>query len=213
MGPPGSGKGTQAKLLASEYGIVHLAPGDMFRQEVKAGTDLGEVVGRIMATGGLVSDDITVEIMRKRLFADDVSKGFVLDGFPRNEAQAQALDSMLEDAGTRLDVVINLEVSEGEILGRARARRVCGKCGRSYSLVASPPKEQGICDVCGGDLIRRADDKDDVVTERMRVYRQLTEPVLRHYEKQGLVVSVDGSKSIQAVTAEVTRVIAARKAG
>lgn len=211
MGPPGSGKGTQAKLLASRYGIIHLAPGDMFRQEVKSGTDLGKVVGEVMARGELVSDDITVRIMDKKLKSGETGRGFVLDGFPRNIAQAEALDRMLAKMGARLDLVLNLAVSEEEILARTQARRTCSRCGRPYNLKASPPAVAGRCDVCGGELILRPDDKDEVVSERMRVYRHLTEPVIEHYEKQGLVVSVDGARDIDGVTQELVSIIDARR--
>lgn len=199
LGAPGAGKGTQAKMIAEEFGLLHIAPGDIFRQEVKAGTELGHLVEGIMAEGRLVPDDITIQIIEKRLNSPEARNGFVLDGFPRNLAQAQALKDMLERKGERLDLVIDLVVPEEELLKRSMSRRVCAKCGKPYNLNLDPPEVEGRCDVCGGELIVRDDDKEDTIKERFRVYHEETEPLREYYAKCGILVSVDGCGDIDSV--------------
>lgn len=199
LGPPGAGKGTQAKIIAEKFGLLHIAPGDIFRQEVKEGTELGHLVEGIMARGQLVPDDVTVRIIEKRLNSPEAREGFVLDGFPRNLAQAEALRSMLEDKGEQLDLVIDLLVPEEELLERSRTRRVCSKCGKPYNLKLDPPKVEGKCDVCGGDLATRQDDKEDTVRERFRVYHEETEPLREYYTKSGILVSIDGCGEVECV--------------
>ena len=203
LGPPGAGKGTQAKMIAEKFGLLHIAPGDIFRQEVKEGTELGRLVEGIMARGQLVPDDITVRIIEKRLNSPEAQKGFVLDGFPRNLAQAEALKSILEEKGQHLDLVIDLLVPQEELLERSRTRRVCSKCGRSYNLKLNPPKVEGKCDVCGGDLVTRQDDKEDTVRERFRVYHEETEPLREYYMKSGILVSIDGCGEVECVCKRV----------
>lgn len=203
LGPPGAGKGTQAKMIAEKFGLLHIAPGDIFRQEVKEGTELGRLVEGIMARGQLVPDDITVRIIEKRLNSPEAQKGFVLDGFPRNLAQAEALKSILEEKGQHLDLVIDLLVPQEELLDRSRTRRVCSKCGRSYNLKLNPPKVEGKCDVCGGDLVTRQDDKEDTVRERFRVYHEETEPLREYYMKSGILVSIDGCGEVECVCKRV----------
>ena len=203
LGPPGAGKGTQAKMIAEKFGLLHIAPGDIFRQEVKEGTELGRLVEGIMARGQLVPDDITVRIIEKRLNSPEAQKGFVLDGFPRNLAQAEALKSILEEKGQHLDLVIDLVVPQDELLERSRTRRVCSKCGRSYNLKLNPPKVEGKCDVCGGDLVTRQDDKEDTVRERFRVYHEETEPLREYYMKSGILVSIDGCGEVECVCKRV----------
>ncbi|HOV65469.1 MAG TPA: adenylate kinase [Bacillota bacterium] len=203
LGPPGAGKGTQAKMIAEKFGLLHIAPGDIFRQEVKEGTELGRLVEGIMARGQLVPDDITVRIIEKRLNSPEAQKGFVLDGFPRNLAQAEALKSILEKKGQHLDLVIDLLVPQEELLERSRTRRVCSKCGRSYNLKLNPPKVEGKCDVCGGDLVTRQDDKEDTVRERFRVYHEETEPLREYYMKSGILVSIDGCGEVECVCKRV----------
>lgn len=203
LGPPGAGKGTQAKMIAEKFGLLHIAPGDIFRQEVKEGTELGRLVEGIMARGQLVPDDITVRIIEKRLNSPEAQKGFVLDGFPRNLAQAEALKSILEKKGQHLDLVIDLLVPQEELLDRSRTRRVCSKCGRSYNLKLNPPKVEGKCDVCGGDLVTRQDDKEDTVRERFRVYHEETEPLREYYMKSGILVSIDGCGEVECVCKRV----------
>ena len=167
LGPPGSGKGTQAKLLAEKYGLFHVAPGDLFRAETKAKSELGLLVEGILARGDLVDDATTVRIIEKRLSSEEARAGFVLDGFPRNVAQAEALDGMLTAKGEALDLVISLIVPEEKILERARTRRVCSQCGKPYSLAIQPPGTPGKCDVCGAELITRKDDRDETVRDRL----------------------------------------------
>lgn len=203
LGPPGAGKGTQSKLIAEKFGLCHIAPGDMFRQEVKAGTELGKLVEGIMARGELVPDDITLKVIEKRLFAEEARKGFVLDGFPRNLAQARALDALLEKSGEGLDLVINLVVPEDELLERARTRRVCSVCGKPYNLRLDPPKTPGKCDVCGGDLITRKDDREETVKERLRVYNESTRPLVQYYAEKGIVVSIDGREDVGTVFSHI----------
>ena len=203
LGPPGAGKGTQAKMIAEKFGLLHIAPGDIFRQEVKEGTELGRLVEGIMARGQLVPDDITVRIIEKRLNSPEAQKGFVLDGFPRNLAQAEALKSILEEKGQHLDLVIDLLVPQEELLERSRTRRVCSKCGRSYNHKLNPPKVEGKCDVCGGDLVTRQDDKEDTVRERFRVYHEETEPLREYYMKSGILVSIDGCGEVECVCKRV----------
>jgi len=190
-------------MIAEKFGLLHIAPGDIFRQEVKEGTELGRLVEGIMARGQLVPDDITVRIIEKRLNSPEAQKGFVLDGFPRNLAQAEALKSILEKKGQHLDLVIDLLVPQEELLERSRTRRVCSKCGRSYNLKLNPPKVEGKCDVCGGDLVTRQDDKEDTVRERFRVYHEETEPLREYYMKSGILVSIDGCGEVECVCKRV----------
>jgi len=190
-------------MIAEKFGLLHIAPGDIFRQEVKEGTELGRLVEGIMARGQLVPDDITVRIIEKRLNSPEAQKGFVLDGFPRNLAQAEALKSILEEKGQHLDLVIDLLVPQEELLERSRTRRVCSKCGRSYNLKLNPPKVEGKCDVCGGDLVTRQDDKEDTVRERFRVYHEETEPLREYYMKSGILVSIDGCGEVECVCKRV----------
>ncbi len=208
LGPPGSGKGTQAKALANRFGFLHVAPGDIFRQEVKAKTDLGLLVQGIMAKGELVPDDITVRIMEKKLGSPDAQKGYVLDGFPRNLAQAQALSEMLRAGGGNLSLVVNLEVQSSEILERAKTRRVCGGCGRPYNVKSDPPRVAGKCDVCGADLISRQDDKEETVKDRLAVYEKHTKPLLEYYKAEGILVSVDGTRPVRQVTDFIVHLLA-----
>lgn len=203
FGPPGAGKGTQAKMLAERLGIPHIATGDMLREAVKAGTELGKLAKQYMDRGELVPDDIVVGIVEERLSQPDCSKGFILDGFPRTIKQAEALDSVLARLKMRVDVVINLEVGEDEIVKRLSLRRTCRNCGAVYHLVFNPPKEDEKCDKCGGPLYQRDDDREETVRNRLRVYRQQTEPLLNYYRQRGLLKDIDGEGSINEVFTEV----------
>jgi adenylate kinase len=200
LGAPGSGKGTQAKILAERLGVRHIAPGDIFRREVRNGTELGRQVADIMSRGELVNDDLTVSIMGQEISSVDKSRGFILDGFPRNLAQAEALEGILQQLGIELDLVINLVVSDEKLLERGLNRRVCRKCGKPYNLAAAPPKVEGICDQCGSELVQRDDDREEAMLERFRVYREVTEPLVEYYRKQGILYVVDGEKPIDEVT-------------
>jgi adenylate kinase len=205
LGPPGAGKGTQAKLVAERFNLLHIAPGDIFRQEVREGTDLGRLVEGIMAEGRLVPDDVTVQIMEKRISSPEAADGFALDGFPRNVAQAESLDKMLGAKNDKLDLVINLEVPEEELLERARTRRVCSACGKPYNIKLDPPKTEGRCDVCGGPLITRKDDNETTVRQRLKVYHEVTEPLIGYYNRDGIVVSISGCGDVDSVFQRIVR--------
>ncbi len=190
VGPPGAGKGTQSVLLSEKMGLLHVAPGDIFRQEVREGTELGKLVKSYMDQGVLVPDDVTIEVVKKRLLSPAAASGFVLDGFPRNLSQARALDEILGNEG--LDVVLNLDVPAEELVARSASRRVCPSCGKPYNLRTDPPMVAGKCDVCGQDLIIRNDDKPDTVSERLRVYKEITMPLIDYYRARGILEDVDG---------------------
>lgn len=210
LGPPGCGKGTQAKMLSAEYGLMHLAPGDIFRAEVKAGTELGRLVEGILARGELVDDATTVKIIEARLSSDEAKRGFVLDGFPRTTLQAEALDRILSGRGESLDLVVVIDVAEEAILERARTRRVCSSCGKPYNLKSQPPKTAGKCDECGGDLISRRDDREETVRDRLAVYRNLTEPLRDYYGRQGLVEEVNGEGEVGEVFVRIKEALRSR---
>lgn len=207
LGGPGAGKGTQAKLIVEEYKIPQISTGDMLREAVKQGTELGKKAKEYMDKGELVPDEIVIGIVRDRLKQPDCEKGFILDGFPRTIAQAEALDKMLDEIGKKIDAVINIYVPEEEIVKRIVNRRTCKKCGAIYHLIYSPPKESNKCDKCGGELYQRDDDKEETVRERLRVYKQQTEPLIEYYEKKGILYNVDGTKDINGVFEEIKGVL------
>ena len=199
LGAPGSGKGTQAKLLASEFGLLHVAPGDIFRSEIRSGTELGRLVEGILARGELVDDETTIRVIDTRLSSEEAKKGFVLDGFPRTISQAEALDRILSGRGESLDLAVALDVPEDAILRRALSRRVCSACGKPYNIAVQPPKIAGKCDDCGCDLITRKDDLEETVRERLAVYREFTEPLSDYYEEKGLLEVVCGEGEVNEV--------------
>lgn len=199
IGPPGSGKGTQAKRMAEELGFVHLSTGDILREAVREGTPLGLEAKKYMEEGRLVPDEVVIGIVRERLRSPECEKGVVFDGFPRTISQAEALDRILEELGRRLDRVVEVEVSEEEVLRRLTGRRTCRNCGAMYHVFFEPPKVEGVCDKCGGPLYQREDDKEDVIKERLRVYRKDTEPLISYYEKKGVLVKVKGEGPIEEV--------------
>lgn len=199
LGPPGSGKGTQAKLLSKRYGIPHIAMGDILREEVAKKTPLGEKVEVYMSKGELVPDEVAIEVLKKRLREADCSNGFILDGFPRTLNQAKALDDMLSGLNLKIDAVIYIEVPDGEIIKRLSLRRTCKVCGRVYNLHYNPPKQDGICDVCGGELIIRDDDRPEVIRNRLKVYNEQTKPLVDYYEKHKLLIRINGVDSIDKV--------------
>ncbi len=207
MGPPGAGKGTQSALISSKYGIPHVSTGDMFREILKRNDNLANRIRRYVESGELVPDELVVEMVRDRICRSDCERGFILDGFPRTIAQAEALDRMLSEAGKELNAVLYLKVSEETVVRRLSRRRVCESCGAIYHLDYNPPKRPGICDLCGGKLIQRDDDREEVVRERLRVYREQTEPLISYYGKKGLLVEVDGCKEIHQVWREVQRAL------
>ena len=207
LGGPGAGKGTQAKLIVEKYGIPQISTGDMLREAVKQGTELGKKAKEYMDKGELVPDEIVIGIVKERLKQPDCEKGFILDGFPRTIAQAEALDKMLEELGKKIDAVINIHVPEEEIIKRIVNRRTCKKCGAIYHLIYSPPKEPNKCDKCGGELYQRDDDKEETVRERLRVYREQTEPLIEYYKKKGILYNVDGTKDINGVFEEIKSIL------
>lgn len=199
LGPPGAGKGTQARELAREWGVPHLATGEMLREAVAAGSRLGLEAKRYMNQGALVPDDVIVGLMRERLAQPDAARGFIVDGFPRTIAQAEALAQLLKDHGQQLDVVIFFDVSEGELLRRLTGRRVCRACQTAYHLVSAPPMRPGVCDTCGGELYQREDDGEQPVRIRLDVYARQTSPLLDYYRQRGLLATVAGEGSIDAI--------------
>jgi adenylate kinase len=207
MGPPGAGKGTQAQRLASELGIAHIATGDLFRAAVSQGTPLGQEAKKYLDAGQLVPDEVTVGMVRERLREPDCRAGFLLDGFPRTVPQAEALEKILEELGTSLDAVLDIQVPEEKLVARLTGRRVCRQCGANYHLLFSPPKTVGVCDRCGGELYQRSDDTEETVRQRLEVYRQQTAPLLDYYGKRGLLRKVDGDQEVEKVFETIMRVI------
>jgi adenylate kinase len=202
FGPPGAGKGTQARKIAGEFGILHLSTGDMFRKAQK--TD--ETIRKLLAAGQLVPDEIVIDIVKKRLSEDDAKKGFLLDGFPRTLKQAEELDMSLESKNVKIDAVFLIDVHFEEAVKRISGRRVCS-CGASYHITALPPKENRKCDLCGAELIQRDDDREEIVRGRLVVYEKQTKPLTEYYEKAGLLVVVDGMGDEQTVFARISSFI------
>ena len=200
LGPPGCGKGTQAKRLAAATGMVQLSTGDMLRAEVAAGSDIGRKADGIMKAGQLVPDDVIIAIIDRRLDADDARRGFILDGFPRTVPQAEALDEMLTRKALKLDAVVSLDVDDEAMVTRITGRYSCEKCGAGYHDSFQRPKVEGTCDACGGtNFVRRADDNAETVRARLKAYHAQTAPIIRYYERHGLVRRVDGMGAIDAV--------------
>lgn len=204
MGPPGAGKGTQAKRIAQIFKIPHISTGDMLREAVAAGTDLGLKVKEIMDKGLLVPDDLMIDLVRERLSREDTRNGFILDGFPRTVEQAAALDEMLEDLGRKIDVALLVNADEEEVVKRISSRRVCPECGKVYNLLTIRPKVEGRCDNDGAELIQRDDDMPDTVRARYRVYLEKTEPVIQYYSSnKSQFLEVDGTGEIDLVTDKI----------
>ena len=201
MGPPGAGKGTQAKRLEANHGIVQLSTGDMLRAEVTSGSELGRKAKKVMETGGLVSDELIIAMLSARIERDDCRNGFILDGFPRTSRQAEALDRMLKEKGMKIDHVIELTVDDDAIVKRITGRYTCAKCGTGYHDEFQKPAKAGVCDKCGGrEFTRRADDTAETVRARLKAYHDQTAPVIAHYRKKGVMESVDGMATIDDVT-------------
>jgi len=198
LGPPGAGKGTQARDLAQEWRVLHLATGDMRREAVATGSPLGREAKTYMDQGALVPDDVIIRMMAERLGAA-AGRGFILDGFPRTIAQAEALARLLKDLGQTLDTVVYFDVSEPELLRRLTGRRVCRKCGHTYHLTSNPPKRPGVCDACGGELYQRDDDTEATVRNRLEVYRRQTAPLLDYYRQRNLLVTVSGEGPLATI--------------
>jgi adenylate kinase len=207
LGPPAAGKGTQARRLAAEYGIPHISTGDILRAAVKAGRYLGREAKRYMDRGTLVPDDVMIGIIRERLQKVDCAPGFILDGFPRTIAQAEALAELLTSMGKPLTRVINMEVPVEEVLRRMNGRLTCQNCGTMFNLILNPPKVSGRCDCCGGPLIQRADDRLETVHERLAIYRQSTQPLVEYYRARGLLKTVDGTGTIDDIAKRILEVV------
>ncbi len=200
VGPPGGGKGTYSERISEKYDIPHIASGDIFREELKEGTDLGKKIEKYVESGDLVPDEIVNDVMKKRLKKSDCDEGFILDGYPRTSEQATALDEIVE-----IDLVINLNVAEKVVVNRLSSRRVCSECGAIYNTQFMPPEEKGICDECGGDLYQREDDKPDVIKKRLEGYRKKTHPLLEHYREKGIVedINIPEERPIDEILEEV----------
>jgi len=208
MGPPGGGKGTQAKRLQDRYQIVQLSTGDMLRAAVKAGTAVGKQAKAVMDAGKLVSDELIVAMIAERIEQADCQNGFILDGFPRTIPQAQALDKLLADRAITLDSVIEVRVPDERLIERITGRFTCAKCGEGYHDKFKQPQKAGVCDVCSGtEFTRRADDKAETVTARLKAYHDQTAPLLPYYDQKGLLVVIDGDRDMDAVTADLERVL------
>lgn len=203
MGPPGAGKGTQAEKLVDLYQIPHISTGDMFRKAQKDGTELGLKAKSYMEQGQLVPDEVTVGIVKERLAEADCKEGFLLDGFPRTVQQADALDTILAELDMALDCVVNIEVDKAFLVDRLTGRRVCRTCGATYHIANKAPKVEGVCDKCGGELYQRGDDTIETVSNRLDVYAAQTAPLIDYYKSKGIMSSIDGSKSMEDVLADI----------
>ena len=206
LGAPGAGKGTQAKQIAGKYGIPHISTGDIFRANIKNGTELGKKAKEFMDQGLLVPDELTCDLVMDRIGQDDCKNGFVLDGFPRTIPQAEALDAALTKIGEKMDYAIDVDVPDENIVNRMAGRRACLDCGATYHIVSLPPKTEGKCDACGADLVLRDDDKPETVQKRLGVYHEQTQPLIDYYEKQGLLLTVtetDKDKIVAALEQEL----------
>ena len=203
VGAPGAGKGTQASMVAEKLNLVHVSSGDLFRQGLEQGTELGKQAKSYMERGILVPDEITIQMVMERLSAPDCENGVILDGFPRNLPQAEALDSALLEQGTKIGKVIYIRVSEGELIRRLSARWLCRQCQAVYNMINSPPKVTGKCDKCGGELYQRPDDKPETVKKRLAVYFAETAPLIDYYRRQSKLLEVEGEGSVAEVTQRI----------
>ena len=213
MGPPGAGKGTQAKRLAAELHIPQISTGDLFREHLRTGSELGEKANLYIRKGELVPDSVTVGMVQERLAQPDCAQGAIFDGFPRTVPQAEALDEILERDGSHLSGVLCIEVSEKEILRRLTGRRVCREAGHIFHITYSPPRVAGVCDLDGSALYQREDDSEATVKERIRVYREQTAPLCDEYRERGAVIEIDGEQDIESVSRSILAALAERRIG
>ena len=209
LGAPGAGKGTQAKQIADKFQIPHISTGDIFRANIKEGTELGTKAKAFMDKGELVPDELTVQLVVDRIAKDDCKRGFVLDGFPRSIPQAEVLDETLAKMGEKMDYAIDVDVPDENIVNRMGGRRACVNCGATYHIVNVPTKVEGICDKCGSETILRDDDKPETVQKRLSVYHTQTQPLIEYYKKQGILKSVDGTRPMDDVFADIVRILGA----
>lgn len=207
MGLPGAGKGTQAERIVEKYDIPHISTGDMFRAAMKEETELGLQAKSFIDKGELVPDEVTIGIVRERLGKNDCQKGFLLDGFPRTVAQADALEGILTDLNKQIDYVINIEVNKDILMERLTGRRICKQCGSTYHLVFNPPASEGECDKCGGELYQRADDNEETVANRLEVNLKQTEPLLNFYNDKGYLRNINGEQDIDQVFVDVNQLL------
>lgn len=207
LGPPGAGKGTQAEVLVKKLLLPHISTGDMFRAAIKSNTPLGKEAKSYMDQGALVPDQITIGIIAERIEQDDCREGFLLDGFPRTVAQAEALDVLLQKKDTAIDAVLNIGVPTEQLIARLTGRRICKACGNIYHLLYNPPKTEGVCDACGGELYQRSDDQEETVRNRLSVYEAQTAPLIAYYEAQGILHTINGDQPIPEVMRDLGKAI------
>lgn len=207
LGAPGAGKGTQAKMIAEKFGIPHISTGDIFRANIKNGTELGKKAKDYMDKGQLVPDELTVEILLDRVAKEDCKDGYVLDGFPRTIPQADVLDKELTKLGDKVDFAINVDVPDENIVRRMSGRRACLKCGATYHIEHIPPKKEGICDTCGSELVQRDDDKPETVQNRLSVYHEQTQPLIDYYNNKNILRTVDGTRDMQEVFSDIVNIL------
>lgn len=207
LGAPGAGKGTQAKMIAEKYSVPHISTGDIFRANIKEGTELGKEAKQYMDQGLLVPDELTVKILLDRVAKDDCKNGYVLDGFPRTIPQAEVLDKALTELGDKIDYAIDVDVPDENIIKRMGGRRACLSCGATYHIEHVPPKKVGICDKCGAELVLRDDDKPETVKNRLDVYHKQTQPLIDFYTKKGVLKTVDGTQDMKDVFANIVEIL------
>ena len=207
LGAPGSGKGTSATVLREKYNLAHISTGDIFRANIKNGTELGKQAKEYMDAGKLVPDELTVKILLDRVAQDDCKNGYVLDGFPRTIPQAEVLENALNELGDKIDFAVNVDVPDENIVRRMSGRRACLKCGATYHIEHIPPKQEGICDTCGSELVLRDDDKPETVQNRLKVYHEQTQPLIDFYTERKVLKTVDGTKDMKEVFADIIAIL------
>ena len=207
LGAPGAGKGTQAKMISSKYAIPHISTGDIFRANIKNGTELGMEAKKYMDLGKLVPDELTVKILLDRVAQEDCAKGYVLDGFPRTIPQAEVLDKALTELGEAIDFAIDVDVPDENIVKRMSGRRACLSCGATYHLEHIPPKKDGVCDKCGKELVLRSDDKPETVLNRLKIYHDQTQPLIEYYTQKGVLYTVNGTVDMKDVFASIVSIL------
>jgi len=207
LGAPGAGKGTQAKLIAAKYNIPHISTGDIFRANIKTGTPLGIKAKEFIDKGLLVPDELTLDLIKDRFLGADCINGYVLDGFPRTLPQAEALAASLAESGEKIDYAINVDVPDENIVNRMSGRRACLKCGGTFHIKYNPPVKEGICDLCGGTLMQREDDKPETVARRLEVYHEQTQPLIDYYKENGVLKTVDGTQDVDKVFSDIVDIL------